>query len=68
LTAGIDEIVQKVWTDPRTRRPHICHGENEETTYRQLCVLMREEVEKLRQAGKELPVSGTRAMREAVLA
>jgi len=33
----------------------------------QLCVLVREEVEELRQAGKEIPIPATRAMREAVL-
>lgn len=46
----------------------VCHGKAEETTYHQLCMLVREEVEQLREAGKELPVPGTRPMREAVLA
>jgi hypothetical protein len=46
----------------------VCHGENEEATYHQLCVLVREEVEQLRKDGKELPIPGTRPMREAVLA
>jgi len=46
----------------------VCHGDNEETTYHELCVLVREEVEQLRQDGKELPAPGTRPMREAVLA
>jgi L-lactate permease len=41
---------------------------SEETTYRQLCALVREEVEPLRQNGKELPPPGTRPMKEAVLA
>ena len=46
----------------------VCHGDNEEATYHQLCGLVREEVEQLRQDGKELPAHGTRPMREAVLA
>ena len=46
----------------------VCHGASEEATYSQLCALVREEVEELRTAGKELPAPGTRPMREAVLA
>jgi len=46
----------------------VCHGDSEETTYHQLCVLVREEVEELSKEGKELPAPGTRPMREAVLA
>ncbi len=44
----------------------ICHGATEEETFRELCVLVTEEVEDLLQAGKELPPAGTRPMREAV--
>ena len=44
----------------------VCHGSTEEETYRQLCALVRETVEELRVAGKDLPASTTRAMREAV--
>jgi len=44
----------------------VCHGANEEETYHQLCELVREEVEQLRQAGKGLPDPGTRPMRDAV--
>jgi hypothetical protein len=44
----------------------VCHGANEEETYHQLCALVREEVEQLRQDGKELPSPGTRPMRDAV--
>jgi len=44
----------------------VCHGTSEEDTYRQLCALVEDEVEELRQAGKELPVASTRPMREAV--
>ena len=45
----------------------VCHGAGEETTYSQLCALVREEVEELCAAGKELPATGTRPMREAVV-
>jgi hypothetical protein len=45
----------------------VCHGTTEEDTYAQLCALVREEVEELRKAGKEIPVPSTRAMREAVM-
>ena len=44
----------------------ICHGRTEEETYGQLCALVREEVEDLLKAGKELPPSSTRPMRDAV--
>ena len=46
----------------------VSHGDNEETTCHDLCVLVHEEVEQLRQDGKQLPAPGTRPMREAVLA
>ena len=46
----------------------VCHGTTEEDAYHQLCLLVREEVVNLRQAGKDLPLPTTRAMREAVLA
>jgi hypothetical protein len=46
----------------------ICHGESEETTYHQLCTLVRDEVEQLQHDGKDLPNPGTRPMRDAVLA
>jgi len=46
----------------------VCHGDSEETTYHQLRILVREEVEQLRQEGKELPAAGTRPMKEATLA
>jgi hypothetical protein len=49
-------------------RGGVCHGATEEKTYVQLCALVREEIEELRKAGKEIPVPATRAMREAVLA
>jgi len=41
-----------------------CHGEDEELTYRQLCSLVRDEIDELKAAGKELPVPATRPMRE----
>ena len=44
----------------------VCHGANEEETHRQLCALVREEVEQLRKDGKDLPSAGTRPMRDAV--
>ena len=46
----------------------VCHGEDEEQTYRQLRDLVRNEIEDLLRAGKELPVPATRPMREAVSA
>jgi hypothetical protein len=46
----------------------VCHSDNEETTYHQLCELVREEVGQLPQDGKEMPAPGTRPMRDAVLA
>lgn len=46
----------------------VCHAATEEGSYSQLCAMVREEVEELSQAGKELPPPGTRPMREAVLA
>lgn len=45
-----------------------CHGTTEEETYRELCALVEEEVEQLREAARELPPVSTRPMREAVLA
>ncbi len=44
----------------------VCHGATEEGTYRELCVLVQEEVEELCAAGKPLPPVSTRAMRDAV--
>lgn len=44
----------------------VCHAATEEEAYRRLCTLVHEEVEELRQAGKELPPANTRPMREAV--
>jgi predicted RNase H-like HicB family nuclease len=44
----------------------VCHGETEEETYHQLCALVAEEVDQLRQDGKKLPPATTRAMRDAV--
>ncbi|MDQ6630853.1 MAG: pilus assembly protein HicB, partial [Verrucomicrobiota bacterium] len=45
----------------------VCHGAAEEETYAQLCALVRDEVEELRKAGKEIPAPTIRPMREAVL-
>ena len=44
----------------------VCHGGTEEEAYRQLCVLVAEEVDELQREGKELPRPSTRPMREAV--
>jgi predicted RNase H-like HicB family nuclease len=44
----------------------VCHGPTEAETYQQLCALVQEEVEQLRQAGEKLPPPSTRPMREAV--
>lgn len=46
----------------------VCHGETEEATYGQLCLLVREEIQDLRAAGKQLPPASTRPMRDAVMA
>ena len=42
----------------------VCHGDDEEKAYRQLCALVREEIEQLKATDKELPVPATRPMRE----
>lgn len=44
----------------------VCHGTTEEETYHQICTLVQEEVDQLRQTGKGLPLTSTRPMREAV--
>ena len=44
----------------------VCHGVTEEATFSELCDLVREEVEDLLRAGKELPPNTTRAMRDAI--
>jgi hypothetical protein len=42
----------------------VCHGDDEEQTYRQLCALVREEIEQLQATDAELPKPATRPMRE----
>jgi hypothetical protein len=44
----------------------VCHADSEEDAYHQIVLLVREEVETLRQEGKTLPLPSTRPMREAV--
>jgi len=44
----------------------VCHATTEDEAYRQLRELVQQEVEDLRQAGKQLPPVSTRPMREAV--
>jgi hypothetical protein len=46
----------------------VCHGETEEKVFHQLRLLVQQEIAELTSAGKEMPMSATRAMREAVLA
>jgi len=43
----------------------ICHGADEEQTYRRLGALVREEISQLQAEGRELPAVTTRPMREA---
>lgn len=42
----------------------VCHGDDEEETYRQLRELVRGEIEQLTAANKKLPTPITRPMRE----
>ena len=42
----------------------VCHGADEEQTYRELVGLVREEIGQLQAAGGELPAVATRPMRE----
>lgn len=42
----------------------VCNGQDEQLTYGELCALVRDEIEELKLAGKELPVPATRPMRE----
>ncbi len=42
----------------------VCHGDDEERTYRQLCELVRGEIKELISAGKDLPAPATRPVRE----
>ncbi len=44
----------------------ICDAATEEEAYGKLCALVREEVEELVRAGKELPARSTRPMRDAI--
>ena len=44
----------------------VCHASTEMEAYRQLCELVAEEVAEMQHAGRELPLSSTRPMREAV--
>ena len=42
----------------------VCHSDNEEQTYRELCDLVSEEIKELIASGKELPPPITRPMRD----
>jgi len=44
----------------------VCHAKTEEEAYRELCLLVRDELQELQQAGKSLPLPNTRPMRDAV--
>ena len=44
----------------------VCHAAAEDEAFRQLSALVKEEVEDLQEAGKELPPISTRPMRDAV--
>jgi hypothetical protein len=44
----------------------VCHGTTEEEAYRQLCLLVAEEVKDLCRGGKSLPPPSTRPMREVM--
>jgi hypothetical protein len=44
----------------------VCHAAIEEEAYAQLCRLVTEEVEELQRSGRDLPLPGTRPMRDAV--
>jgi hypothetical protein len=44
----------------------VCHASTEEDAYRELCSLVREEIEQLQRTGKALPPAATRPMRDAV--
>ena len=45
----------------------VCHGASEESTYRKLRILVREEVAQLSRKRQLLPAPNTRPMRDAVL-
>ena len=45
----------------------VCHGTTEESTYRKLRILVREEVVQLARKRQLLPTPNTRPMRDAVL-
>ena len=46
----------------------VCHGSTEEDTYKDLCSLVREEVNEIVRMGRSLPPSSTRPMRDAISA
>ena len=44
----------------------VCHAPEEQEAYKQLCGLVRDEVERLQRDSRELPKPSTRPMRDAV--
>ena len=45
----------------------VCHGENEEQVYAELCGIIRDEVNHRQESGKELPVPAVRGTRDVDL-
>ena len=45
----------------------VCHGENEEQVYAELCGIIRDEVNHRQESGKELPVPVVRVTRDVDL-
>lgn len=46
----------------------VCHASTEKKAYKDLCLLVRDEIADLLRSGKDLPLPSTRPMREAVTA
>jgi hypothetical protein len=46
----------------------VCHSDDEQEAYRQLCQLVESEIRELREAAKELPRPSTRPMRDVLTA
>ena len=44
----------------------VCHASVEEEAYRELCILVQQEIDDLRRESKELPPPSTRPMRDAL--
>jgi len=44
----------------------VCHAATEDAAYRELCELVRQELQDLQAEGQELPPASTRPMRDAI--